>query len=236
MSTAKLVTLPVAEPASEARTAVRSEFLLSSDIVMLSEPADPRAEAIRVARTHLVNQHLERGRRALAVCAPNSGAGGTFIAANLAVAFAQIGVSTMLIDADVNSGGERFPIRPLGSPVGLTDVLRDDTLSAATAIHATLVPNLSFIPAGRKQQRSEELLGRDRFRQLLQGCMRDYDLTIIDTPPANQYSDVRRVACVAGYALIVARKDHTLVTDIKTLTDELTVDQVKVIGAVLNED
>ena len=54
-------------------------------MVLVSEPMGARAEGMRAIRTHIMAQHVERGRRALAICAPNRGVGCTFIAANLAV-------------------------------------------------------------------------------------------------------------------------------------------------------
>ena len=65
-------------------------------------------------------------------------------------------------------------------------------------------------------------------------CFRSFDLTIIDTPPANRSSDAGLVSAVAGYSLIVARKDKSFVADIKTLADQLGSDGVRVIGTVLN--
>ncbi len=38
-------------------------------------------------------------------------------------------------------------------------------------------------------------------------CLREFDATIVDTPPANQYSDARRVSTVVGYSLIVAHRN-----------------------------
>src|SRR3546814_15275006 len=66
-------------------------------------------------------------------------------------------------------------------------------------------------------------------------CMRDYDITLIDTPPSNQYADVLRVAAATGYALIVARKHVTFMQDVDALTAQLNASQVSVAGMVLND-
>ena len=67
-------------------------------------------------------------------------------------------------------------------------------------------------------------------------CLRQFDVTVIDTPPANSSSDARLIGSVAGYSLIVARRDKSFVSDIKTLSDQLKSDGVRVIGSVLNDD
>jgi capsular exopolysaccharide synthesis family protein len=202
---------------------------------MQVNPSSVKAESIRVLRTHFVTQHQTLGRRALALCAPAKGAGCTFVAANLAVALAQVGLRTVLIDADINAGGADFPIKFDPSTRGLSDFLRSGDMTISQLTQPAGIENLFVIPCGAPPTRAEELLGKDQFRTLVMTCMRDFDITLIDTPPAGQYADVRRIASIAGYAAIVARKDQTLFKEVKTLTKELTLDRVEVIGAVFNE-
>jgi Mrp family chromosome partitioning ATPase len=66
-------------------------------------------------------------------------------------------------------------------------------------------------------------------------CMREYDLTIVDTPPANTSSDARRISTVCGYSLIVTRQNVSLTDDVKTLMAQIRGDHGRVIGTVLNE-
>ena len=98
------------------------------------------------------------------------------------------------------------------------------------------MPNLSVLYAGASAQNPQELLARDWFEDVSNLCLREHDMTIFDTPPANSFSDARRIADVAGYALIVARRNKTLVADLKILVDQLTDDGVTVIGALMNAD
>jgi Mrp family chromosome partitioning ATPase len=74
-----------------------------------------------------------------------------------------------------------------------------------------------------------------RFRELLDFCLREYDMTIIDTPPANNSSDSRLIASLIGYCLMVARRDKSFVADLSTLSAELKMAGVQVVGSVLNE-
>jgi Mrp family chromosome partitioning ATPase len=60
-------------------------------------------------------------------------------------------------------------------------------------------------------------------------------MTIIDTPPANTCADARRISTVVGYSLIVTRRHHTFVDDVRTLASQLEADRAKVVGTVLNE-
>jgi capsular exopolysaccharide synthesis family protein len=208
---------------------------VSTDIHLLSEPTGVRAESIRVLRTHLIAQHLRDGRRSLAVCAPAVGTGSSYVAANLAVGLAQTGVKTLLIDGNMRAPGLQRFFRPDRDGPGLVDCLSDQELPLRDALHEDVLPGLTILYAGRAAPDAQELLGGAAFKALIDACVRDYDLTLIDTPPANTYADARRIASVMRYAMVVAQRDKSYVRDVKTLIDELTADRVRVVGTYLND-
>ena len=210
-------------------------YSFSPSLVMISSPGEAAAEAIRALRTHIMAQHIQEGRRALAVCAASAGVGCTFIAANLAVALSQIGVKTLLIDADLRRPGVG---RYIGSPHsggGLAQFLESDETGFSDVIESDVLPNLSVIYSGGPAAAPQELLAGQRFKTLMEFCLRDFDATIVDTPPANACADARRISTVVGYSLIVTRRNKSFVDDIKTLTEQLRSDHAKVVGTVLNE-
>jgi capsular exopolysaccharide synthesis family protein len=208
---------------------------MPNQLVMLTAPSGSQAEAIRVLRTHVVAQHLNQGRRALAVCAASAGVGCTWVATNLAIALAQIGFNTLLIDGNLRRPGiANLLPGPEGSP-GLSESLANDEQGLEALIQPGPIERLSVIQAGKATRNAQELLGGERFKALLEACLRDFDVTIVDTPPANAYADARRISSLIGYSLVVARRNVTLVEDVKTLVGELTVDHAHVIGTVLNE-
>lgn len=211
-----------------------ASFLYTGKVPMITDPESMTAEAIRSLRTVMISQHLQGGRRSLAICSPTAGAGCTFLAANLAVAMAQVGVKTLLIDANLREPGVQQFIEPSGDIAGLSDCLRDDMLPLASVIR-NLQPSLSVLYAGQPDHISQDQIGGDMFRTVISSCMRDYDLTIIDTPPANRYADARRIASVARYAMVVACRQRSYHKDIRTLITELETDHTSVIGTYLND-
>jgi len=206
---------------------------LSQELVAALGVESPRLEAIRGLRAHIVTQHLNRGRRALAVCSPNTGAGCTFVAANLAVSLSQIGLKTILIDADLKRPSIGELIRPPVQPVGLAHALTDPGARISDCIDANVLPDLSVMYAGTPGAHPRDLLSAERFRALMNVCLRDFDVTIVDTPAANLSPDARRISSVVGYALIVAGRNRTFVRDVKTLIEQLKSDRASVIGTVL---
>lgn len=202
--------------------------------VMVNDPHSIEAESIRALRTRLVAQHLREGRRSLAVCGAEAGAGCTYIALNLAVAMAQAGIRTALVDANL-----RDPMiadlcgLPLSMP-GLAEYLANDRLAVGDIVDAELMPDLAVVGAGETPLNPQELLSGPRFRGLVDQLLREYDLTIFDTAPAKTCSDALRVATMAGFSLIVSRKHRTYVDDMKVLAKQLRADRSVVVGSILN--
>lgn len=203
--------------------------------IMITDPASLRAEAIRALRTRLVAQHVREGRRSLAICAASSGVGTTFVALNLAVAMAQTGMRTALVDANLRSPMiAELCALPIDMP-GLSEYLADPQIRVSDISDTELMPNLAVIGAGEVPANPQELLSGTRFRGLVDQMLREFDLTIFDTPPANLCSDGQRVATLAGYSLIVSRKHVSYVNDVRALAKQLRADKSVVVGTVLND-
>ena len=203
-------------------------------IVTLSEEPSRTAESIRALRTHVMARHVNEGHRALAVCSASQGSGCSFVASNLAVALSQIGVNTLLIDADLRSPSlaKVFGYKP--SKIDIRGALSSST-NFNDCIEQNILPGLSVLFSAGRAPNAQELLAGARFKSLVDFCLREFDATIVDTPPANRYSDARRVSTVVGYSLIVARRNASHVSDIKALAEHLRGDHATVIGTVLNE-
>lgn len=209
-------------------------YEFSSSLVTIANPQSRATEAIRALRTHIMAQHVHEGRRALAFCAPSAGAGCSFIAANLAVALSQTGLNTLLIDGDLRRPSIQNYIRPRRMAPGLAHYLATADADFGACVDAEVMPDLSVMYAGDATKNPQELLASERFKSLIDSCLRDFDVTIIDTPPANTYADARRISTLVGYALIVTGRDRTYVADVKTLAAQLQADHARVIGTVLN--
>ncbi len=210
-----------------------ANYWVSPDVVVMSGPTDAPAEAIRALRTHVVAQHIEEGRRALSICAAAESSGCSFISVNLAVSLAQIGIKTILIDGNLRKPGLGAFIRPSERGPGLAQCLKSDDSNFGGFIDSEIIPGLSIMYAG--DAGASESLSGSRFEALMSFCLRDYEMTIVDTPPANSSSDARRVSTVLGYSLVVARRNRSRVGDLRTLIGQLEGDRAKVIGTVLNE-
>jgi len=181
-------------------------------------------------------QHINEGCRAIAVCSATSGVGCSFVAVNLAVALSQIGLNTLLVDGNLRRPGADAFIPPTQALNGLRQFLSSADPNVSDHIQVDVLPNLSVMYSGGVAANAQDLLASDRFKALIDFCRRDFDVTIVDTPAANSCSDARRISTVVGHSVIVARRDKSLVHDLKTLTSQLEGDRARVIGSILNEN
>lgn len=210
-------------------------YELSADLVTITEGRPAEAEAVRTIRTHMVARHLEDGRRGLTVTGPTSGVGCTYTAVNLAVALSQIGISTLLIDADLRAPRVEEFIRPERPTLGLKQYLEEEDARLHDYVHSEVLPNLSVLYSGGVAAYPQELLSGEAFKRLIDRCLRDFQFTVIDTPAADLGADAVQVASVMGYTLVVARANVTLLSQLRDLASQLHEDGARVVGTVLSE-
>src|SRR3989449_1691229 len=207
---------------------------ISSELVVAYEPFHPRAEELRALRTQLLMRwsNTKVGHRVLAIVSPGSGEGRSYVAANLAVVFSQLGERTLLIDADLRTP-RQHRIFNVPDRIGLSAVL------SGRADRGAVVPvpefgTLSVLPAGAPPPNPQELLSRHALSVLLGELGTEFDVILLDTPPAKLYADAQSVAFRAGSAMLLARKDHTRVADTTSVIRELGDTGVRIIGTVFN--
>ena len=171
-------------------------------------------------------------RKGLAVVSADSGDGRSYIAANLAIVFSQLGERTLLIDADMRVP-RQHRLFSLGKRAGLSDILVGRAGSEAI-VSIDALPNLSVLSAGATPPNPQELLGRQNFSKLLLALGEDFDVIIVDTPPASACADAHTVAVRTGAALIVARQGQSSIARLAHFTHSLREFGVTLVGSVLN--
>jgi protein-tyrosine kinase len=207
---------------------------IASELIVAQEPFHPGAEELRALRTQLLIRwsNAQVKQRLLAIVSPGSGEGRSYVAANLAVAFSQLGERTLLIDADLRTPRQHL-IFNVADRIGLSAVLSGRADSSAVVV----VPEfgtLSLLPAGACPPNPQELLSRLGLAVLLHELRTEFDVILFDTPAAKLYADAQAVAFRAGSAMVLARRDHTHLADTKIVIRELGDMGTRVVGTVFN--
>jgi protein-tyrosine kinase len=208
---------------------------LSRELVAAYQPGSRPVEQLRELRSQLMLRWFDTGadRRGLAIVSAGSGDGRSYIAANLAIVFSQLGERTLLIDADMRAPRQHHLFN-LGRVAGLSDMLAGRAgLEAIVGIET--LQDLSVLSAGAIPPNPQELLGRQDFSKLLQSLGEDFSVIIIDTPAASTCADAHTVAVRAGAALVVARQDKSSVPQLARFTHGLREFGVALVGSVLND-
>ena len=79
-----------------------------------------------------------------------------------------------------------------------------------------------------------ELLSRPGLVNLLAKAQAEYDIVLIDTPPATGYADAQSIVFRAGDALLVSRKDQTRIDDTERTVRDLSDASGRVVGTLMN--
>lgn len=205
---------------------------LGPELVAAYAPFSPEAEALRVLRTQLVLRWFTPERTLLAVSSPATGDGRSYLAANLAVAFAQLGWETLLIDADLRRP-RQHEIFNLANRTGLSTILAGRTCANGEERVASF-SHLSVLTAGAVPPNPLELLSRLEFSRLLHQLARQYAVVLIDSPAAEAGADSQTIAVRAGGALLVARKGHTRMDELQALAGGIMGAGATVVGSAFN--
>lgn len=208
---------------------------LSHELVAAYKPSSPVVEQLRALRSQLMLRWFdaEAQRKALAIVSPGAGEGRSFIAANLAIVFSQLGERTLLIDADLRTP-RQHELFKLGNNAGLSGLLAGRA-NADAVVRVPSLLGLSVLPAGAIPPNPQELLGRPAFIETLLSLSRDFDVVIIDTPAASAYADAQTIAVRAGAALMLARKNRSSLPDMAQIAGSLQQSGATLLGSVLND-
>lgn len=208
---------------------------VSPEIMAAFGSRHPLVEGLRDLRSRLILHWLgkqsnrESNRRSLALVSARSGEGKSFIAANLAVLFSQLGQNTLLVDADLINPTQHRLFK-LDNRFGLSSVLSGMAgLEIATPIPR--LGSLSVLSAGPMPPNPRELLSRPRLGSLLAQASRNFDLVLVDTPSVARAADAQMIAAYAGASLLVSRPNTASIAEIAGLTTPLR----NLLGAVVNE-
>jgi receptor protein-tyrosine kinase len=207
-------------------------------LVAAYKPFSPIAENLRAVRSQLMLRwfNTDTLHKVLTVVSPNKGEGRSYISANLAIVFAQQGQRTLLLDADLRAEPTmgQHTLFKLGKTAGLSGILGGRAgIEAALPIES--LPGLTVLPTGAVPPNPQELLGRLEFGQLLGTAAQQFEVIIIDTPAGGDFADAEIVAARAGAALMIARKNQSLMPKVAILSRRLQEGGVTLVGSVLND-
>ena len=206
---------------------------LSHELVAAFTPVTPAVENLRAIRNQLMLRWFGTGdgNRPIAVVSPNKGDGRSWVAANLAVAFSQLGERTLLIDGDLRQP-RQHRLFGLSNKVGLTTLLAGRSAEGSIQQIPELL-ELSVLPAGTEAPNPQELLTRLAFEKFLSDIRQKYSVILFDTPAASDYADAQILAVRAGAALVVACDRRSRIAQLERMADDMREAGAQIVGSLI---
>jgi len=203
------------------------------NLITLTDPRSPAAEAYRTLRTNLYFSSLDQALETLLVTSAASGEGKSTILSNLAVTMAQGEKRTILVDADLRRPS-LHNLFDASNNQGLTTMVVDESASAEPPLVETGVENLLLLPSGPLPPNPAEILGSRRMEEIIATLKTHADIVLFDAPPVIAVTDAAVLGTKVDGVLLVFSAGKTRREHAVRAKEVLERVQVRLIGAVLN--
>lgn len=206
---------------------------ISPSLAIVHAPGSEAAEAIKRLRSEVLERFGENFSIAIAVLSPLRNEGKSHIAASLAIAFAQLNIKTMLIDANLRNPVQH-KLFGLSNQTGLSTILAKRSARSLDAM-PEVMPQFWVLGSGPLPPNPLEIISAPKLAGLLEHFAKQVTVFVVDTPSSMQWADAQAIARQTGRALFVARENVTRLSDLKKAKNEITAIGVEVLGTVYNQ-
>lgn len=216
------------------------------DLVVATNPKSSFAEAVKSIKTNLMFSSVEKEAKVILITSPESGDGKSFLAANLATAFSQDGKRVLVIDGDMRKGRQHeifgIPNEPMAGysnyilkykdmdNVGMMAYIRPEMY-----VRQTRVPNVYLLPSGPTPPNPLELISSENNRKLIASMREQYDMVIIDCPPALGLSDALVMSKYSDVNIITVSNAKTKLDQLESVKKSFEKVNSKISGVVINK-
>ena len=190
-------------------------------------------EAVRTLRNTILLSDFEGRLHSIVLTSATPSEGKTTLAAHLAIANADHGKKTLLVDGDLRrpSLHAKFALTP---DHGLANVLTGEIPWQDAVIPIEGKANLTLLPAGIGSHRAADLIG-PRLSTLLDEFAKQYDMVILDSPPLLGFAECLQMASAADGVLVVSRAAQTKRRAVAEVISALRRVHANIVGVVLNQ-
>jgi capsular exopolysaccharide synthesis family protein len=204
------------------------------DLITLTDPRNPAAEAYRTLRTNLTFTALDKPIETLIVTSAAPDEDKSTVLANLAVTMAQGERHTILVDADLRRPG-LHEIFGVGNDRGLTTMIVEETTLDDPPLIDVGVDNLWLVPSGPLPPNPADILGSHKMEQVIATLKARADVVLFDAPPVVAVTDAAVLGTKVDGVLLVVCAGRTRREHAQRAKELLERVHVRIVGAVLND-
>ena len=230
-----LGTTPGFSPSSYNRLLARPPFLSNSQSTTPTKEIiqwQPFREALDLIYENLKLSSVNSSLKTLAITSAVAGEGKSTFILGLALSVARHEQRVLVIDADLRCPSLHQPFN-LNNHSGLANYLAGETDRPVIEQVSFLGETIDLITSGSKPADPVKLLSSAKLQYFIEQQEQNYDLILVDTPPAIGRADAIKVASICNSAVLMMRLDKVKVSELLEATALLS--ELKVLGIVAND-
>lgn len=203
-------------------------------IITHDNPKSPISEAYRTLRTNIQFSSIDKDIKTIVLTSPGPGEGKSTISVNTAVTMAQADKKVVIIDCDLRKPKLHTFFR-MRNGQGLTNVLVEDVDYKEVVNSVEEIEGLDLLTAGPIPPNPAELLGSQKMKTFIDEIKEDYDMVILDTPPAGMLTDAVILSSIADGTILVCAVGQANIEAAKSAKALLEKANANILGVVLNK-
>ncbi len=206
--------------------------MATPNLITLTDPRSPAAEAFRTLRTNLMFSSVERTLETMLVTSAAHGEDKSTVLANLAVTFAQSGNTTILVDSDLRRPSQH-EIWGVSNERGLTTMVLEDAAIANPPLVETGVQNLALLPSGVLPPVPSDVLSSQRLNEVIGVLRARAHYILFDAPPILAATDAALLGAKLDGVVLVMRVGSTRRDQAARAKQALERVHVRILGVAL---
>lgn len=204
----------------------------SPELVVVNSPTSPQAEALKLTATNIEYSNTP-APKIIGITSSGPGEGKTLIAANIALAYAQNGNKTLLIDLDMRKPRVEKVLGIERINIGVTNhILKDIPVERIIVNYGE---NIDIIPVGSIPPNPTALLTSKKMEDFIQKLSEKYERIVIDLPPILAAADSLIVSKYTDGIVLVVRAGKTQKPSLRVAYENIQTSSAKLLGAVIND-
>lgn len=210
----------------------KDEGISPKYLVVDKQPRATVSEQFRTIRTNIMYSSVTTDIRSVLFTSDLAGSGKSTVAVNIAVAYAQAGKKTLLLDADLRRPTSHETFR-VGNREGLSTLIVND-MPIREVIKGTEFELLDLITSGPVPPNPAELLSTPKINAIMLRLMTHYEMIIIDSPPILSVTDAQLLSKNANGVVLVTNVEENNRDRLNEAKDLLNKAGANILGIVLN--
>lgn len=206
---------------------IRSKIRRKGKAILITSPLTNFAyvETFRKLSFRIDNDMQRKGCKTLLVSSTNENEGKSTVAANLAIALAQMNKNVLLVDLDLKKPAL---YKIFNKESGKNEFWNDEVfLSGKNKLDLLLNKN--------RTKKSVNLLKSKKVLSVVEWAKENYDYVILDSPPLGVAADAEIISSYSDAVVMVIRQDYSLVSEINRNIDTISQLNTHYLGYILND-